>query len=225
MNIYLPIITNLIILGILTLGFFIGKKNGFKVQLAKFILLLPFMVGCYFLQPVITEQLLKIEFLSNISTLAYGHELISSLVLFVLFIVSYALIVIAGALVKKATRKDLSVNRVKAVKVKGVSRKETRQLRREQKKLERLNKPQLKTKSKVAGALLGIVISLFAGFMFMLPVKYVTYGTAELYNSEELPEEERKPELEQLKTAYDYTLIGQLDKVTNEKLSSFILKK
>ena len=57
MNIWLPIITNVIIALIVIAGIFVGKKNGFALEFGKLILLAGATVGCYFLLPVVTPLL------------------------------------------------------------------------------------------------------------------------------------------------------------------------
>ena len=90
MNIWLPIITNLIMLGILVAGIFVGKKNGWKVELSKLIIMLGVGVGLYFLAPVITNALLSIETLvqAQLQIPYLVPAIINSLIIFVLFIVT-----------------------------------------------------------------------------------------------------------------------------------------
>ena len=106
MNIWLPIITNLIMLGILIAGIFVGKKNGWKVELSKLIIMLGVGVGLYFLAPVITK--LQIPYLV---------PAINSLIIFVLFMVVYMIVsLIASAIHKKVVAKQ---NGIAYIRLKG----------------------------------------------------------------------------------------------------------
>lgn len=211
MNIWLPIITNLIILGILVAGAFIGKRNGFKVELAKLLVLLPACIGCYFLAPVLSNLILKISFISSLSALTYGFALINSIVLLLLFVISYLTIQLVITLIKKRHSHGVKLNKAKKVKLKGIDRKATRELRREERRTRKLNRPQLSKKSKVGGILLGIFTAVAAAFLFMLPMKYTFYVVAETTQNQEV------------KAGYDYTAFGQLDKITG--IGDFISNK
>lgn len=214
MNIWLPIITNSVIAIILLIGLLTGIRRGFKLQLAKFLMLIPLLVGSYFLQPVLTALTSKIEFVYNIMQLEYGLQLVQSLILFALFLISYLLVIIFIALVRASYRKHKGLNPIKQAKIKGLDRKATRELRKEQRQLRKLNRPKLKFASKFFGAIFGIMIAFIGAFLFILPFKYVAYGYAEL-----------KPEQSEITTGYDYTIYGQLDKITNNKISEFVITK
>ena len=67
MNIALPIITNLILVSFLLIGLFVGKNNGWKIQLTKLLVLLGTGVGLYFLAPVLTKLLFKLEILQKLA--------------------------------------------------------------------------------------------------------------------------------------------------------------
>ena len=118
MNIWLPIITNLIMLGILVAGIFVGKKNGWKVELSKLIIMLGVGVGLYFLAPVITNALLSIETLDQAQPqIPYLEPAINSLIIFVLFMVVYMIVsLIASAIHKKVVAKQ---NGIAYIKLKG----------------------------------------------------------------------------------------------------------
>lgn len=205
MNIWLPIITNVVIALILLTGIFVGSKNGWKFELCKLFLIIGIGVGCYFLQPVITN-LFKIDM---------PKEILGSSVYLALFIVSYAIVSIIVSAIRYVTKtKSLeNINSAKRIKIKGIDRKTTRQLRREERAYRKLHKEirELKKASKSLGGLFGFIIALIVGFIVMLPIKSVSNYIAET-----------QPKLEQITKGYEYTIYGQLDKISN--LSDIIIK-
>lgn len=213
MNIWLPIITNLIILGILVAGIFVGKKNGWKIELSKFILSAATIVGLYFLCPIVTKALLGIEAIMQICLqIPYFAVAINSIVYLVLFLFVYMIIsLICGAIRRHQINKQL--NTVKAIKIKRtkgqkIDRKSARQVKRENhKRFKEQRRALIKArtkKNKVFGALLGILTAVLVSFMVMLPIKYVFKGIAQA-----------QPELSQIEKGFEYTPYGQLDKLTN----------
>lgn len=207
MNIWLPIITNLIILGIITAGFFIGRKNGFIKELTKFFILIPAVIGCYFLTPVITGLFLKIQAINElVASTTFGLQALKSLVFLIVFLIFYGLVTL---IVNLIYRKKSQVNSVKQVKRKGLSRRETRRLRREDRKYNKALNKQSKG-SRVGGIICAMLIALMISLGVMLPFKYVTATIAEIKN---IPE---------INSAYEYTVFGQFDKVID--ISDFIIK-
>lgn len=212
MNIWLPIITNLIILGILIAGIFVGKKNGWKLELSKFVFVAASIVGLYFLSPIITKALFTIEFIQQLFialptiTMVYA---INSLVYLVSFLVVYTIIsIIIKAIRNHLINKKVAIIKTKKVKGKKADKKALRKVKHENRKRIREQKKQLykarTKKNKVFGALLGVLTAVLVAFMVMLPVKYAVKTIAEV-----------QPELNQVVTAFEYTPYGQLDKITN----------
>ena len=139
MNIWLPIITNVIIALIVIAGIFVGKKNGFALEFGKLILLAGATIGCYFLLPVVTPLLLKIEFINELMVLPYSKAILNSITLLILFILSYLLISIICKLIANHSLQERdSINMAKPIKVRGLDRKQSRALRKEQKRLRKL---------------------------------------------------------------------------------------
>ena len=203
MNIWLPIITNVIIALIVIAGIFVGKKNGFALEFGKLILLAGATVGCYFLLPVVTPLLLKIEFINELMVLPYSKAILNSITLLILFILSYLLISIICKLIANHSLQERdSINMAKPIKVRGLDRKQSRALRKEQKRLRKLRRKHLRKTSQAFGIIFGIIISLIISFMIMLPCKYLFKSISEI-----------KPELNQINSGYEYTIYGQLDKV------------
>lgn len=210
MNIWLPIITNLIILGILSLGALVGRRNGWKVELTKLILTLGACVGIYFLSPIISSALLKIEFISTLCTQVIGlSSALNSIVFLLLYIVIYSLIsIIVTFIARKCIDNKRSINVAKRIKVKGIDRKTSRQLKREDRKALRLQrKEEIKNRrktSKIFGAIFGLLIAFISAFIVLIPFKYISKDISNTY-----------PEVSEIQTGYEYTVYGQLDKLTN----------
>lgn len=199
MNIWLPIITNLIMLGILVAGIFVGKKNGWKVELSKLIIMLGVGVGLYFLAPVITNALLSIETVQAQLQIPYLVRAINSLIIFVLFMIVYMIVsLIASAIHKKVVAKQ---NGIAYIRLKGkgngkINRANKREFRRRIKEA----KKQKKT-SQIVGAILGFVIATLITFVLFMPIKYMFKGLSEVNNN--------------FNSGFDYTVWGQLDNATD----------
>lgn len=199
MNIWLPIITNLIMLGILVAGIFVGKKNGWKVELSKLIIMLGVGVGFYFLAPVITNALLSIETLVQAQIPYLVPAAINSLIIFVLFMIVYMIVsLIASAIHKKVVAKQ---NGIAYIKLKGkgngkINRANKREFRRRIKEA----KKQKKT-SQIVGAILGFVVAALITFVLFMPIKYMFKGLSKVNNN--------------FNSGFDYTVWGQLDNATD----------
>lgn len=200
MNIWLPIITNLIMLGILIAGIFVGKKNGWKVELSKLIIMLGVGVGLYFLAPVITNALLSIETLIQATLqIPYLVPAINSLIIFVLFMIVHMIVsLIASAIHKKVVAKQSGIAYIR-LKGKGngkINRANKREFRRRIKEA----KKQKKT-SQIVGAILGFVVAALITFVLFMPIKYMFKGLSEVNNN--------------FNSGFDYTVWGQLDNATD----------
>ena len=206
MNIVLPIILNCIVVLIGVLGIFVGKKNGALYEFIKLILICGASVGLYFLAPIIYPLLLKI----NIIEEALLHGVITEAILYsilniVLFIITYILISIIFSLIYHKIGNNEN-NGAKKVKIKGINKKETRELRKQQRKLDKINKHNreaVETKkpaSKVLGIIFGFILSLVVSFVLFLPVKPIMYKVTDDTA---------------ILDSYEYTAFGQLDKITN----------
>lgn len=201
MNIYLPIISNIIIALILIAGIFVGRKNGWKLELIKLLVLVGSVVGLYFLNPIIASSLANIEFCKTIISLS-SEVTFKSLCLSTEFIIIYSIISIIILIIRKNCRKIKTakiekINSAKSIK----SRKERR---KEAKQFKKLHTKQISKKSKIIGSILGLVVSLVLGYVLITPIKY---GTKDIIASNQ--------DLKCVETAYEYTIYGQLDKLTN----------
>lgn len=199
MNIWLPIISNLIMLGILIAGIFVGKKNGWKVELSKLIIMLGVGVGLYFLAPVITNALLSIETLVQATLqIPYLVPAINSLIIFVLFMIVYMIVsLIASAIHNKVVAKQ---NGIAYIKLKGkcngkINRANRKEFRRRIKEARKQKKT-----SQAVGAILGFVIAALITFVLFMPIKYMFKGLSKVNNN--------------FNSGFDYTVWGQLDKAT-----------
>lgn len=200
MNIWLPIITNLIMLGILVAGIFVGKKNGWKIELSKLIIMLGVGVGLYFLAPVITNALLSIETLVQAQQqILYLVPAINSLIIFVLFMIIYIIVsLIASAIHKKVVAKQ---NGIAYIKLKGrgnskINRANRKEFRRRIKEARKQKKT-----SQIVGAILGFVVAALITFVLFMPIKYMFKDLSEVNNN--------------FNSGFDYTVWGQLDNVTD----------
>ena len=201
MGVYLPIITNIVIALVLLTGLFVGAKNGWKIELSKLILTVGGLIGCHFLQPIVTTWVSGFEFLANVPT-----AILTSSVYSILFILTYLIVSLILSIIKKATstKQIQGINGAKKVKVKGFDKKTTKKLRKEEKRFNKQNreKKQLRKVSRIFGAVLGFIIAIIVGFALMLPTKAV-FNTIS----------ETQSELEEVNNGYDYTIYGVLDDI------------
>ena len=197
MNIWLPIITNLIMLGILVAGIFVGKKNGWKIELSKLVIMLGVAVGIYFLAPIITTPI--VTALANGQSIAeIMIQAINSLIMFLLFIIIYGILsLICSAIANKVAKKQ---NSITYIKLKG---KGNRKLNRQNKKLYRKQireaRKQKKT-SQTIGALLGFILAACITFVLFMPMGYAF--------------KQLKQTAPGITAGIEYTAWGQLDKAT-----------
>lgn len=225
-DIWLAIIINCVILGILIGGILIGKKNGFVYELIKLLIILGSGVGLYFITPLISNLCLNISFIKAlIEQNLLTAQLLHALTFTLLFIVCYCIITVIFAIVKHIKTKNTKitvtstkdrkyVNTAQVAKVSGVNKKETRKLQKEQKKylkerkkqekeLININKKKLTKTQKAFGIIVGIIISLIIGFVMIMPIKIILKNVAE-----------SQPSISQITKSYDYTIYGQLDNIT-----------
>ena len=163
MNIWLPIVVNSVILGILLGGLFIGKKKGFLYEFLKLIFVAGAGVGLYFLNPILVNLVLRIPI---IQTLIDGEvitlAILKSLTLVLAFVLADVILTGIFAIVRKIAygKNHVKANTAKPVKIKGITKAETRSLRKEHKHLvkeqkreeRKLAKTQIKKRTKILGA-------------------------------------------------------------------------
>lgn len=213
-NIWLPIVINLCILGLLVGGVLIGRQHGVKVQGLKLLILCALGVGIYFLAPVITNAIVGIAGIAEaiaMGALTYG--IINSFVILILFLIVYVIVslIFSAVIIKKISGGKTLKNGAKRTKLLGINKKETRKLRKQQKQLEKrarvelIQKSQAKisTASRVFGAIFGALIASVFAFVLTLPLKPLGDSIAEA-----------DPESETITQGYEYTPFGQLDNAT-----------
>ena len=233
-NVWLPIVVNVLILGIMVAGAFIGIKNGFLYELLKLVTLCGSVVGIYFLNPIVANLLVKIPFVEHF--IAEGLctlELIRAVSFVLLFIFVYIITTIIFKIIKKTRAKKTKVevkalngkkfiNTAKPAKISGLNKKETRRLNKEQHKLARQRKKQdkqlekasrkpLTPKQKVFGSIFGILTAFIIGFVITIPLKPIFTKIAEV-----------QPEIAEVEKGYEYTPYGQIDKLIG--VVDFIIK-
>ena len=233
-NIWLPIVVNVLILGIMVAGAFIGRKNGFLYELFKLLVLCGSVVGIYFLNPIIANLIAKIPFVEHF--IAEGLctlELVKAISFVIIFLVVYLIVTIIFKIIKRANAKKNKVevkalngkrfiNTAKPAKISGLNKKETRRLNKEQhklakqrkkqeKQLEKASRKPLTTKQKVFGIIFGILTAFIIGFVITIPLKPIFTKIAEV-----------QPEIAEVEKGYEYTPYGQIDKLIG--VVDFIIK-
>ena len=189
MNIYITIAFNILIALLLIVGVISGLKNGFKVQIIKFVLSLGALVGCYFLTPILCNLLLSIEAInvlvssSTILTVSF-----TSMLFLIEFVLVYLLILLGIKLFKPKEKTLLISTPIKlnnAKPLKNIVRK--------------INRGKRSKLSNFFGVLFGLIIAFIFGYCLFIPVNNI------------LTEISSDPELSTISTCYDNTIYGLID--------------
>ena len=208
MGIYLPIISNVIIAALLFLGVFTGWKQGLQHQVPKFIGMAISLVASYFLTPLLFGLLANISFITTmIQSIAYGAAFIYTITFTLLFIILMVVCMLVFKLIYPRIHKKDEIARMK---IKGIDRASTKALRREEKKVKKLNIRPLSLRSKIGGAIVGLVLALVNGFLIMVPIHYICEGVAH-----------ENADYAAVTTIYDSTIYGVIDNAIGA--SDFIL--
>ena len=201
MNIWLPIITNLILLGCFVFDFIFSKKVGLRPTIIRLISTVGLGVGLYFLSPIILKGL---PFLTNIGLSELGLKafLISSIAL----VVNTIQCIVFYIIYRKNKYEHIeSVNTAKIKRAKAIDKKAEKSIRREERKARKLARvPRVIKKSKankVFTIIFSVILSLIMSALVYVQIKAViTYV-------------DTKYDIEQIETGYEYTPFGQLDKL------------
>lgn len=238
-NIWLPILVNLLILGIMVAGVFVGKKYGVKVELLKAGILCSCAVGIYFLSAVITNALLTIPFFANaVITEVISVASIKALVIDILFLTVYGITsLIFSIVVKKIRKNDVGANIIKEIKKNNLTKAEAKKLKKDNKEIKKRQKlirktqnksvrkeerkkrkqerknssKQLSKVSKVFGAIIGVVCATIIGFIVTMPLKPI-FG--DIAKSDAV--------ISEITKGYEYTPYGELNNLTG--VVDFIIK-
>lgn len=176
MNIVLPILSNLVIALILLTGAILGAKKGFLRTLLNVVYLAAGYVAGYFLAVPVASLVFSIPFIGELVkgvSLEAGIGIILSFMPIIAFIIFGILKLIEKIIIKIAHRND-----VKPVKIRGIDRKTTRALRKEEKKLSRISRKKHSVASIIFGTITGLMAAIVVGFTIMVPVKHFTQETS-----------------------------------------------
>lgn len=193
MNIWLPIITNAIALIIVLCGVITGKKSKPILQISKIITLCGLGVACHFLIAPVASLLTKIPFLKNMHELdTLSSASINSISFALLFLTAYILTTIVfsviSIIISKKHEHGIKVSKTVRIKAAGKNKRIVNRIH--------------KQPANILGCIFGGIIGLLMSFTLFLPVKYIFNDVSKVLD---------KPEIN---SGYEYTLYGQLDKLT-----------
>ena len=183
-----PILSNLLVIAIIAIGFFVGRSNGFKLQLTKLILTIGAGIGTFFLTPVFVNMLnLEAEAIAYAGM--FGHA--------ILFLAAYLVITLVIATIRHCIVKreraaaKAGSNKAKAVKHKRVNvtkkskeelalqKEKEKRFIKERKREERLAKKlarkeyaRLHRKSRIGGIICGVIGAFVMIFTLAMPFKF-----------------------------------------------------
>ena len=205
-NIILPIISNLIVLMILTASIIVGKKNGFVLQLTKLILIVDALIGSYYLAPYLTTILVENTIITDILIkIGLPNFELNYITHLMIFGVIYAIISLFTTIIRIKIRKQpYQINTAKRKRIKSLDRRADKNLRREEKRLKRLNfnEKSITKKSKIAGVILGVLTAIVILYALAIPTKYIINEVTI-----------KNPEFTDVKSFYEYSICGQIDNI------------
>ena len=200
MNIILPIVSNLVIVLLITLGIVIGAKQEWKISLFKLFLTIAFIVGSYLLLPITSNVLSSIELLKSLSlsTLSLNTCIFSTQFSLMFIVSELILLLIARSRDKK--RRKLMTNGIIIKRAKAIDKVAERELKKEDRRLNKLNKVAYKKahkKARVFGSLISMLIYIVVSFIVFIPFKYIARDDTAI------------------QVMYEYTIYRQIDSFTD----------
>ena len=200
MNIWLPIITNIILVAVVFAVMFVSRKEGWRLALSKLICTVLCGVGAWFLSPIIANELVKIEFIGQLAISNLNIVVFSLLTL-----ICFLIIAIICSIIHRATKYAVkeALNGAKVRRAKSIDRKVERQLRREERKARKLNRhlKLVSKKSRVLATIFGFITGLIVCVLVFIPMKASFSKIAEITGNI------------QYESAYEYTAVGQIEKL------------
>lgn len=200
MNILFPIITNLILVGIFATTFLLGKRLGWKATLFNAILLAGSTCGGYALAKIPFITAIHTNYFSTLSTLLFNCT-VASIVGTTAFTISIIISLFASK--SKRLVKVEKFNTAKIKRAKALDSKTEKLIRKQEKHAEKVSREYIKLtrKSRVFS---------FIAFLFIATaitcLSYVQIKSGLIILQE-------KTNIEWLDEGYEYTAIGQLDKI------------
>ncbi len=190
MTILIAVLTNLLILSLLVVSIFKGKKNGL-LSILKTGLTAGLIIGSYFITPLILPLLGSISFLPIDLTSSLTTVSVFSITALISFSILSLLFMIIRKLLEKKRLIKVNAKKPLARKVKTRTKKDLRKERKENLRL-------AKTKQIIAG-LFSLITALMIGYIIYLPTKMVL----------------KDINVPHVQDVYEYTIFNQLDKLTD----------
>ena len=200
MNILFPIITNLILIGIFATTFLLGKRLGWKATLFNAILLAGSACGGYAIAKIPFITTLHTTYFSSLSTLLFNCT-VASIVATTVFTIS----IIISLFVSKNKRlvKVEKFNTAKVKRAKALDSKTEKLIRKQEKHAEKVSREYTKLTRK--SRVFSFIVFLFIAFAITC-LSYVQIKSGLIILQE-------KTNIEWLDEGYEYTALGQLDKI------------
>lgn len=208
MEIVLPIIFNVVTALVLIAGLFIGKNNGWRLTLSKLIMIAGAGLASYFWMPIVSNKLLEVEVVTNtLSRFGMATMSLHSISFALVFFAFYLFISLGFALLASSMNKqDIGINVAKRKRIKSFDRKADRLLRKEEKRLSKINREFKKRSkaSKIFGSIFGIIIAAIIAFVMLMPIETTLDHIAT-----------NNPDMDKIASTYEYTVYGQLDNLVD----------
>ena len=197
MNIWLPIVTN-VILAVIALSGIIGRKQGWALNFTRLICFVGACIGMWYLTPTVANALMGLSFIAPVEDMLPFYD---SIIFTSLCLICFALISLVCHLIYKDVIVIKRINFAKVKRAKGIDKKADREIRKEERKARQIEK-ELKQRSKcskVFGAILNIISTIIISILIYCLMKYgFTYFSQ--YN-------------ENLVSGYESTLYYQISKM------------
>lgn len=202
--IIVAIICNLIMALLILSGVLSAMRNGIKLTLIKLFMMLTGGVGAYFLAPLISNSIYKIEgmeaLLSN-PNVGISYSTINSCLFLLWFLLFYAIALMACSIIKHFMIKNLrdkGSDSLKIKRAKSINPKAERAVARAKwKVLKSKYLEKLMWYNRLISGILGAIISIVVGYITIMPYGYIA---KDISNKE-------KDKI-YLSNGYEYTLNG-----------------
>lgn len=207
MNIWLPIITNLVMLLVLVINIFNGKKNGFGISLLKLIMTAGIAVGFYFVSPILTDKLvtlpLVLQFVGMIPVpLIVLVPVVNMAIFLILF---FCVNTIVNSIINKIAKNSRNKKLRKTQPINS-NINDKKYLKMQYKEYQRKRTKRTKIFGMIFGCLVGIIYT----FVLMTAYKY-TCMTIRCIN----------PSIPEIEVGYEATIYGQIESRTNIDLNEY----
>lgn len=177
-NVIVAVACNLVAVLLLVSGIISAVSNGTKVTLIKMIMVIGGGVGAYFLTPVISNKVYKINGMETVlSEFGVSKASVNSCLFLLWFLLFYAITLITCSIVRHCMIKKLrnkKLNKLKMKRAKSINpQAEKATERAEWKALKLKYKEKLRWYHRLVSGFLGAILAVVVGYIVIMPYGYI----------------------------------------------------